>query len=312
MDIRKFCMVSAAPLALLAYGLVRGLGWWLTPWARDQRPLLFSAMASRPVSGRKWTQRAKWIGAYLAAAIAGVGLWYALIRGLSLDPYFAKTPRDLWGYLISDPDAGDHRSQFLRPTLTTLGHAGSGLLLGGCLALSTVVLVRLWQKLESALTPYLVLIASVPVAAMIPIISLLCGINGRAVTAAVAMLTFLPSFITVLVGFKSAPEQASDLIRVAGGSRWRAVWTVQLPFALPWLLAALKMAGPIAVGGSLLGEWLITGDGLAALMQQGRSAGDYTVIWAGGLWIVLLSMGFYTLIAAIESPLLFCMTHQGI
>ena len=70
------------------------------------------------------------------------------------------------------------------------------------------------------------------------------------------------------------------------------------------------MAGPIAMGGSLLGEWLITGDGLAMLMQQGRSAGDYAAIWAAGLWIVLLSMGFYTLISAIESPLLFRMTPQ--
>ena len=297
------CLLATA-LALTAFGLVRGLSWWLTPWAREPRPIIVSAMTNEPASARKWIQHTKLIITYLAVIILGIGAWYAFIQVFSPDPYFAKTPGDLWGYLISDPDAGDHRNQFFHPTLVTLGHAGSGLFLGFGLALVTVILVRFWHGLESALLPYLVLIASVPVAAMIPIITLLCGINVWAVMTAVAMLTFLPSFITLLVGFKAAPQQGSDLVWVAGGSLWRAIWTVQLPFALPWLLAALKTAGPIAMGGSLLGEWLITGDGLAMLMQQGRSAGDYTAIWTTSIWIVLLSLGFYTLIAAIETPLL--------
>ena len=297
------CLLATA-LALTAFGLVKGIGWWLTPWARDQRPIIISAVTRAPVSGRGWLRLAGRLGIYLAVAAAGIGLWYFFIRVFSLDPYFAKTPGDLWTYLISDPDAGDHRGQFFQPTLVTLGHAGGGLLLGFCLALLTVVLVRFWRALEGALIPYLVLIASVPVAAMIPIITLLCGINVWAVMTAVAMLTFLPTFITLLVGFKSAPQQGSDLVWVAGGSVWRAVWMVQFPFALPWLLTALKTAGPIAMGGSLLGEWLITGDGLAMLMQQGRSTGDYTAIWTTSIWIVLLSLGFYTLISAIETPVL--------
>ena len=297
------CLLATA-LALTAFALVKSIGWWLTPWARDQRPIIISAVTNEPVSGPRWIRHTRRLAIYLAVGVAGIGLWYVFIRVFALDPYFAKTPQDLWSYLISDPDADDHRSQFLRPTLTTLSHAGGGLLLGFCLALSTVILIRFWRALEGALMPYLVLVASVPVAAMIPVITLLCGINVWAVMTAVAMLTFLPSFITLLVGFKAAPQQGSDLVWVAGGSLWRAVWSVQLPFALPWLLSALKTAGPIAMGGSLLGEWLITGDGLAMLMQQGRSTGDYTAIWATSIWIVLLSLGFHTLISAIEIPLL--------
>jgi sulfonate transport system permease protein len=304
------CLLATA-LALLAFGLVQGLSWWLTPWARDQRPIVISAMTSGPIPGKKWMRRAKLAGLYLACLGAGLGSWYAFIWIFSLDPYFAKTPSDLWTYLITDPDAPDHRAQFLKPTLVTLGHAGGGLLLGFGLALLTVVFVRFWPGLERAITPYLVLIASIPVAAMIPIISLLCGVSGWAVMVAVALLIFLPSFITILVGFRSAPEQATSLVWVAGGSLWRAVWTVQLPFALPWLLAALKAAAPIAMGGGLLGEWLITGDGLAMVMQQSRSAGDYTGIWAAGIWIVLLSLGSYSLISMAEAPILSRLTSRA-
>ncbi len=297
------CLLGTA-LALSAFGLVQVVDWWLTPWARDQRPILISAVTNKPLSGQTWARRAGQVGIYVAVAAVGIGLWHVFIRAFSLDPYFAKTPHDLWTYLFLDPDAGYHRSQFLQPTLVTLGHAGGGLLLGFGLALFMVMMVRFWRALEGVLMPSLVLIASIPVAAMIPVITLLCGIDLRAVVVAVALLTFPPSFITLLVGFKSAPPQGSELVWVAGGSRWRAVWTVQLPFALPWLLTALKTAGPIAIGGSLLGEWLITGDGLAMLMQQGRSMGDYTAIWAASIWIVLLSLGFYTLVSAVEIPLL--------
>jgi ABC-type nitrate/sulfonate/bicarbonate transport system permease component len=58
------------------------------------------------------------------------------------------------------------------------------------------------------------------------------------------------------------------------------------------------------VGGSLLGEWLITGDGLATVMEQSRDSGDYTAIWAASIWIVLISLGLFTLISVIESPIL--------
>jgi ABC-type nitrate/sulfonate/bicarbonate transport system permease component len=299
------CLLATS-LALLPYGLIQLAGWWLTPWARDQRPIVIAAVApgQELSAARTWWRRIRLTAIYLVGAAIITGVWYALIALLSLDPYFAKTPGDLWSYLTSDPDAAAHRALFLPPTAVTLTHAGGGLLLGFGAAFLTALGVRLWHRLEGALTPYLVLIASVPVAAMVPVISLLCGRGAGAVMVAVALLVFVPSFITILVGFKSVPEQATSLVRVAGGSWWRAVGTVQLPFALPWLIAAFKAAAPIAIGGSLLGEWLITGDGLALVMQQSRSAGDYTVIWTAGLWVVLLSLGIYTLIAALETRVL--------
>jgi sulfonate transport system permease protein len=304
------CLLATS-LALLAYGAVQLLGWWLTPWARDQKPIALFGVVNEPIQGKKWVRRMKLIVAYALSAGAGLGLWYAFIWVFALDPYFAKTPLDLWNYLVTDPDAGSHRNQFLQPTLVTLGHAGGGLLLGFSLALFTAILIRFWRSLERSLTPYLVLISSIPVAALIPIISLVCGISSRSVMAAVALLTFLPSFITILVGLKSAPEQASNLVWVAGGSWWRAVWMIQVPFALPWLLAAFKAAAPLALGGSLLGEWLITGDGLAMVMEQSRSSGDYTAIWTAGIWIVLLSLGFYTVISMVEVPVLSRLSLRG-
>ena len=297
------CLLATC-LALVGYGLIHALGWWITPWARDNRPITLATMTKNSLPGNKWARGLQLVAIYLGSIAAVVGFWYTAIWAFALDPYFAKTPGDLWTYLVTDPQAGEHRHQFLQPTIVTVAHAGGGLVLGFGLALVTVISIRFWPSLENALTPYLVFVASVPVAALIPIISLVCGLNAWAVMVAVAMLTFLPSFITIFVGFKSAPEQATSLVWVAGGSLWRAVWTVQLPFALPWLIAALKSAAPLAVGGSLLGEWLITGDGLATIMEQSRDSGDYTAIWAASIWIVLISLGVFTLISLIESPIL--------
>ena len=297
------CALATA-LALIAFATIQGLGRVIAPWARDHQTISASSVADVPRHGSKWKQRARLAGTYAVFIAVLVGLWYGGIWILFLDPYFAKTPWDLWIYLTTDPQAASHRGQFVLPTITTLLHAGGGLALGFCLALSAAILVRFWKPIEGALTPYLLLISSIPIAAMIPIISLCCGRSWWAVIVAVALMIFLPSFITILVGFRSAPEQATHLVRVSGGSLGRAIWTVQLPFAVPWLIASFKTAGPIAMGGSLLGEWLITGDGLAMVMQQGSSAGDYTAIWTAGIWIVLLSCGFYTLVAMAERPLL--------
>jgi ABC-type nitrate/sulfonate/bicarbonate transport system permease component len=305
------CALSTA-LAFVGYGLMQGLGWWLTPWARDHGAIALGTLTEPPLRGNKWRRAAKWAASFLAGGAAAIGLWYGFLWACSLDPYFAKTPVDLWNYLATDPEAAAHRSQFFLPTLVTLGHAGGGLLLGFGVALLAVVGIRFWSTLEKALTPYMLLIVSIPIAAMIPVISLVCGRGTLAVMVAVALLTFLPSFITLLVGFKSAPAQASSIVRVAGGSLWRAVWTVQFPFAMPWVFAALKSAAPAAMGGSLLGEWLITGDGLAAVMQQSRTVGDYTAIWTSSIWIVLLSLGFFTVVSVIETPFLARMSLRAV
>ena len=53
-----------------------------------------------------------------------------------------------------------------------------------------------------------------------------------------------------------------DLTRLYGASRWQILWRVQLPTALPYLLAGMKIAGGLALIGAVVAEF-VAGSGTA-------------------------------------------------
>ena len=68
---------------------------------------------------------------FFVASIAAVVLaWYGLIWIFQLDNFFAKTPLDVWTYLVTGPDAAAHRAEIFGAMGITLVDAGTGYVAG--------------------------------------------------------------------------------------------------------------------------------------------------------------------------------------
>ena len=76
---------------------------------------------------------------------------------------------------------------------------------------------------------------------------------------------------------------------------------VRLPFAMPALFAASKIALPAAISGALLAEWLATGNGLGSLMLRASASSKFAIVWSGAVVIVIVSIAAYSLVGTIES-----------
>lgn len=135
---------------------------------------------------------------------------------------------------------------------------------------------------------------------MVPVIALVLGRGQTSAAVVVGLLTFLPTFVNASLGLDAAPGQARELIHVNGGSRLQVLALVQLRYSVPWLFAAARIAAPGAIGGAPVAEWLITGDGLAALLQRSRNMGDFRAIWAYGIAAVVVSLLVYAAVTALE------------
>ena len=71
-----------------------------------------------------------------------------------------------------------------------------------------------------------------------------------------------------------------DLCQAYGASPLTTLRKVQVPSALPALLASLRIAAPLALVGALLAEWLATGKGLGFKLLQAGALSDYSALWA--------------------------------
>ena len=106
---------------------------------------------------------------------------------------------------------------------------------------------------------------------MVPLLVLWLG-YGMASKVAMAMLVnFFPVAAAFFDGLRRTESGWIDLARTMGGSRWRVLWHLRLPAALPALGSGLRVAAAVAPIGAVIGEWVGSSAGLGYLMLQANA-----------------------------------------
>ena len=297
-----------AALAGSLYLGARALAHVLTPWA-GQVVIGLGGLPEDPRTDGRWRQLVR-SATFLAASVALLAaVWYGLIRVLDLNPFFAKDPDDVYRFLVTGPDAAEHRHVLLDALGRTVSDAAGGYLVGTLAATTVAIAVVLSRGIEQAVMPVAITLRSVPLVAMTPLIALIFGRGYLGVTVVVSIVTFFPTLVNVAVGLRSAPALACDVVRASGGTPLMVVRKVRLPYALPAFFASARIAAPAAIGGATLAEWLATGTGLGNVLVISYSASDFNTLWSGATLVVAVSVALYGLVGSIEGLVSARMRH---
>ncbi|MDX6228323.1 MAG: hypothetical protein QOI76_1713 [Frankiales bacterium] len=233
-----------------------------------------------------------------------LAVWLGFIKFFAVNPLVAKSPIDVYHYLVTDADAGSHWSTINTGLGRTLLDAGVGFSAGLVVAFVVAVLFVLSQTIEAAFLPIAMIIRSVPLVAMTPVITLVFGRGLLGTTVVSGIVVFFPSLVIMVFGLRSAPRQAADLCRAYGASPWMTLRKVALPSALPSIFASARIAVPGALIGALLAEWLATGKGLGAQMLSDGATFLYDDLWASVVVITVTSVLIYAAVGVLETAVL--------
>ncbi|MFT5196961.1 MAG: NitT/TauT family transport system permease protein, partial [Candidatus Promineifilaceae bacterium] len=101
-----------------------------------------------------------------------------------------------------------------------------------------------------------------------------------------AYLTFFPVTINTLRGLKSPDPLAVDLMNSYAASKWKTLWKLRVPAALPYIFTALKISATASIVGAIIGE-LPSGirDGLGGAILNFN---QYYISGPGRLWATIL------------------------
>ncbi|MGU3290827.1 ABC transporter permease [Williamsia sp. M5A3_1d] len=202
-------------------------------------------------------------------------------------------PVDLWGYLRG-------RGELL--TFLTYQHASLALqtlVVGSVIAVVVAVLVyRL--PFVSALT-----LTTSRVALTIPSLALLALLIvplGLGVLPSFFMLAFfaaLPVIGNAIVGLRSVPETVIESAQGIGLSRWRILFTVELPIAWPIILIGIRVSTQMIVGVAAIVAYVL-GPGLGSLIFNGLArlggANALEMALTGTVLIVVIALVFDALL----------------
>jgi NitT/TauT family transport system permease protein len=114
-----------------------------------------------------------------------------------------------------------------------------------------------------------------------------------------ATLVFFITFFNTLGGIRSVEKPLCDVARIQGASDWQIFTKVMLPSASSWIITGLKMSLPFALVGVILGEFLVSSQGLGYRLNAYSTA--YNT--AGALSIITLMMLIMMALTAIVNKI---------
>jgi NitT/TauT family transport system permease protein len=197
--------------------------------------------------------------------------------------------------------------QLFHAALFTAKEAAVGFALGASFGFALGVLMSQWRILQRGLLPYVVGSQTVPILAVAPIVVVYLGsLNVAAwfsVAVIAAYLTFFPVAINTLRGLLSTDRRAVELMRAFAAGRWKILWKLRIPAALPYIFSALKVSATACIVGAIIGE-------APSSIQEGL--GGYIVnfnqyytlspqnLWATNLIAAALGIAFFLVVVLAE------------
>jgi osmoprotectant transport system permease protein len=131
---------------------------------------------------------------------------------------------------------------------------------------------------------------------------LLLPITGRGTTTAVIALTAYTLqiiFRNIIIGLDNVPPEAKDAGRGMGLTDRQLLWRVELPLALPDIIAGLRIATTSTVGLATLAVFAGAG-GLGSEIIAGSNITFKTGVVAAGGLAVLLALAFDVILLTVQ------------
>ncbi len=168
------------------------------------------------------------------------------------------------------------------------------------IAFPSAWLMTLCVASRMVLQPIFVLIQCVPMFALAPIMILWFDWSFAAIVFPTALMIFFPLTMNIYQGLRSTPQHLVDYFKMNGASVWQMFFKLQLPWALPYIFAGIRISAAFAGIGAVAGEWAGAQAGLGLLMIESRRATDLEMTFGALFCLTFVSMGLYVLAVLLE------------
>lgn len=189
-------------------------------------------------------------------------------------------------------------------TLHTLRRAAIGFLLALVTMLPLGILLGRVRILGQIVEPVLELIRPLPPIAIVPVALLFLGTGDEARIAVVAYGCAFPILINAIDAVRGAHPMLARVSRALRLSRLEQMWLVDLPAALPQIMAGVRISIAFAVLLAVVSEMLLSSNGLGTFIVRAQERFQVANGLAGILVIAAIALVINALLRRIDERLL--------
>lgn len=214
-------------------------------------------------------------------------IWQAIIELAQLPPYILPSPWHTWL-------AGWQNRYIILPAAgITLLEALAGLLLGSLIGCLAALILIYFQRLRLWLLPLLIVNQALPTFAIAPLLVVWFGYGVAAKIITIVIMLFFPITSALLDGLRQTPVSWLELAYTMNATKWRLLWCIQVPAALPSLASGLRLAASIAPLGAIIGEWVGASQGLGFLILNSNARLQIDLMFACLLMLIAMALSLY-------------------
>ncbi|MCV0349131.1 MAG: ABC transporter permease [Nitratireductor sp.] len=184
------------------------------------------------------------------AIIIALLVWEGLVRYHEVPHYIIPAPSLIAQTLVKDWSSLMSSMMFtVKLTMLSLLCAiAGGVLMGMIFALSRTV--------EMSFFPFAVILQVTPVVAIAPRILIYVHDTFTALLICAWIVAFFPILSNTVIGLRSADHNLRDLFKLYRATPLQRLRFLLAPSALPYFMAALKIAGGLALIGAVVAEFV--------------------------------------------------------
>ncbi|WP_316803124.1 ABC transporter permease/substrate-binding protein [Pedobacter nototheniae] len=189
----------------------------------------------------------------------------------------------LWQFISMESD------KLLNQTLQHIGLTFISLLLAIAVGLPLGILIARKRKLAGVVLGIAGILQTVPSIALLGFMIPVLGIGAKPAIVALLIYALLPIIRNTYTGIIGIDKHITEAAKALGMSRIQILFKIELPLAMPVILAGIRTATVINVGVATLASYIAAG-GLGEFIFGGISLNNTNMILAGAIPAALLAI----------------------
>ena len=179
--------------------------------------------------------------------------------------------------------------------LVTLRELMVGFAIGASIGILLAALITQFPLVEKIITPYVLLLVTTPMIALVPLLILNWGFGSTPRYIACSLAVFPMVMINSATGFRRTDLAKIALARSYGASTFQIFTKVRFPLALPMILVGLMVGSIFGLLTTIGAEMLGGKGGLGRSLMTYYGLITMDLFWAVILLIALMGVGIYVI-----------------
>ncbi len=227
-------------------------------------------------------------------------MWEVLANKGYINDFVFSKPSKIWQTILNLINTGN----LWKHIITTLKEVLIAFSLGIILGFMMAIILYEFPSIALIIDPFLTLVNSLPKVALGPLIIIIAGANIKSVIIMALLINLIINIITIYNGFLQTDHNKIKLLKSFKANKWQILFKLIIPNSYKTIISSLKLNISMSLIGVIMGEFLVSKEGLGYLIIYGTQVFNLSLVMTGIIILVIISFILYNLVLYIEKVLI--------